>query len=131
MVLKIIFLICVVIFFFALGVFESFVISHLRKIKAKTDNLPNSNHHWNMDVYMNDIPQTEQNTSCLSSVPLRLYERGSQFNFPVPRAGEEILGVYYSGENSFEMTGIVEKVCYDTTMDRIIVECKCTDIYKI
>ena len=129
MVLKIISLICVVLFFFALGVFEIFVISHLREIKAKVDNTPK--HCWNMDVYMNDIPQTEQNTSCLSSVPLRLYERGSQFNFPVPRAGEEILGVYYSGENSFEMTGIVEKVCYDTTMDRIIVECKCTDIYKI
>ena len=129
MVLKIISLICVVVFFFALGVFEVFVITHLREIKAKVDNIPND--HWNMDVYMNDIPQTEQNTLFLSSVPLRLYERGSHFNFPVPRIGEEIYGIYRSVLNKFEMTGTVEKVCYDTNMDRIIVECKCTDIRKI
>ena len=129
MVLKIISLICVVVFFFALGVFEVFVITHLREIKVKVDNTPKN--CWNMDVYMNDIPQTEQNTLCLSSVPLRLYEKGSYFNFPVPRVGEEINGIYRSVFNKFKMIGTVEKVCYDTNMDRIIVECKCTDIYKI
>ena len=129
MVLKIISLICVTLFFFALGVFEVFVISHLREIKAKVDNM--YDHHWNMDVYMNDIPQTEQNTPRLSSVPLKLYKSDECLGCPIPREGEEINGVYYSDENIFVLSGIVDTVSYNIHKNRVIVECKCTDICKI
>ena len=102
---------------------------HLKAIKTKTDNIPQK--YWNMCVYMNDIPQTEQNPLHLSSVPLRVYERGIYFNFPVPRIGEEIYGIYRSGKDNFKMTGTVKNVCYNTNMDCITVECKCTEIHKI
>ena len=129
MILNIFCLICAGLFFFALGVFAIFVIFKLRKIDSQLDNIPK--HHWSMSVYMNDIPQTEQNTLHLSSVPLRQYERGICFNFPVPHIGEEIYGIYRSGKNRFEMTGTVENACYNTNMDWIAVECKCTDIRKL
>ena len=129
MILNIFCLICAGLFFFALGVFAIFVIFKLRKIDSQLDNIPK--HHWSMSVYMNDIPQTEQNTLHLSSVPLRQYERGIHFNFPVPHIGEEIYGIYRSGKNRFEMTGTVENACYNTNMDWIAVECKCTDIRKL
>ena len=129
MVLNIISLFCVILVSVALGIFAYFVIVHLKAIKTKTDSIPK--YHWSMGVYMNDIPQTEQNPLHLSSVPLRLYERGICFNFPVPHIGEEIYGIYRSGKDNFTMTGTVENVCYNTNMDCITVECKCTEIRKI
>ena len=129
MILKIISLICAGLFFFSLGVFEAFVIFKLRKIDSQLDSI--LKYHWSMSVYMNNIPQTEQNTLHLSSVPLRQYERGVCFNFPVPHIGEEVYGIYCSGKNSFKMTGTVKKVHYDTHMDWIKVECECTDICRI
>ena len=102
---------------------------HLKAIKTKTDSIPQK--YWSMCVYMNDIPQTEQNPLHLSSVLLRVYERGIYFNFPVPRIDEEIYGIYHSGKDNFKMTGTVENVCYNTNMDCITVECKCTEIRKI
>ena len=83
-----------------------------------------------MGVYMNNIPQTEQNTARLGSVPVKIYERGEYSDTPVPRKGEEILGVYSSGEDRFEMRGIVNTVVYNVDLDWIVVECKCIDIRK-
>ena len=111
-------------------VFVDFVISKLRKIDAKTDNIPKLKHSWSMGVYMNDIPQNEQNTLYLGSVSLRIYERDKYSDLPVPRVGEEVSGIYRSGENRFDMNGIVTSVHYNTNMDWITVECKCTDIRK-
>ena len=45
--------------------------------------------------------------------------------------GEEIGGIYCSGENRFELTGIVKNVFYNTDMNLIVVSCKCIDIQKI
>ena len=109
-------------------VFAIFVISKLRKIDSQTDSI--SKHCWSMRVYMDDIPQNEQNTLRLGSVPLKTYERDDYSDFPVPRVGEEVGGVYYSGENKFEMTGVVSSVFYNTNMDLIVVECNCIEIHK-
>ena len=129
MIQNIIYLICAILVSVAIGIFVVFIIFHLKEIKTKTDSIPK--YHWSMGVYMNDIPQTEQNPLHLSSVPLRVYERGICFNFPVPHIGEEIYGIYRSGKDNFTMTGTVENVCYNTNMDWITVECKCTEIRNI
>lgn len=123
-------IICAGLFFFSLGVFEIFVIFELRKIDSKTDSILTSKHHWSMGIYMNDIPQNEQNTAHIASVPLKIYHRDEYLNIPVPRKGEEISGVYVS-DNRFYMVGIVEDVFYNTDMDWIVVECKCIDIRKM
>ena len=129
MAISIICIICAVLFFFSLGVFEAFVISKLRKISSQTDNIPK--HHWDMGIYMNDIPQTEQNTAHLGSVSLKICERGEYSDLPVPRVGEEVGGVYYSGEDKFEMTGTVTRVFYNVDIGWIVASCKCTDIQKL
>ena len=131
MILKIISLICVAIFFFSLGVFEIFVILYLREINTKTDNIPTLKHHWDMGIYMNHIPQTEQNVEMLSSIPLKIYANGECLDTPIPRKGEKISGVYYSGENKFEITGVVEDIFYNIDIDWIVVECGCIDIRKL
>lgn len=113
------------------GVFASFVVFHLREIKAKTDNIPTSKPHWSMGIYMNDIPQTEQNTAHLGSVSLKICERGEYSDLLVPRVGEEVSGVYYSGEDKFEMTGTVTRVFYNVDIGWIVASCKCTDIQKL
>ena len=128
MVLQIINLICVILASLIAGVFIAFVVFKLRKIDSQTDNIPK--HHWSMNIYMNDIPQNEQNTARLVSVPLKLYYRDEYLNIPVPRKGEDIGGVYIS-DNKFYMIGIVEDVFYNTDRDCIVVECKCTEIHKI
>ena len=122
-------MICEILVILAAGAFALFVVASLREINSKIDSIPK--HHWGMGVYMDDIPQNEQNTSRLVSVPLKIYERSEYSDIPVPRKGEEIFGVYYSGEHKFEMTGIVKDVFYNTDMNLIIVECKCTEIHKI
>ena len=129
MALSIFCLICAGLFFFALGAFASFVISKLRKIDSQTDSI--HKYHWRMGIYMDDIPQNEQNIIRLGSVPLKIYEGDEYLNLPVPRVGEEVGGVYHSGENRFEMTGTVEYVFYNTSMNLIVVSCKCTDIQKL
>ena len=125
MVLRII---CGILVILAAGAFALFVVASLREINSKIDSIPK--HHWGMGVYMDDIPQNEQNTSRLISVPLKIYDKSEYSDIPVPRKGEEIFGVYDNGENRFEMTGIVKSVFYNTDMDLIIVECKCIDIRK-
>ena len=128
MVLQIINLICVILAGLIAGVFIAFVVFKLRKIDSQTDNISKPRHPWGMGVYMDEIPQ---NTARLVSVPLKIYEGCDYSDIPVPRKGEEIFGVYYSGEHKFEMTGIVKDVFYNTDMNLIIVECKCTEIHKI
>ena len=128
---NIIYLICIVLIGFPVGVFAAFVISKLREIKNKTDNIPTSKLHWSMGVYIDDIPQNEQNILHLGSVPLKIYEGDEYSNLPIPRVGEEVGGIYHSSENRFEMTGIVEHVFYNTNMNLIVVSCKCTDIQKL
>ena len=130
MVLRMIYLICIALTGFSVGAFVSFVISKLREIKDKTDNIPTSKLHWSMGVYMDDIPQTDQNSAGIVSVPLKIYDKSEYSDIIVPRKGEEISGVYDIGKNRFEMTGIVKSVFYNTDMDLIIVECKCIDIRK-
>ena len=125
MVLRII---CGILVILAAGAFALFVVASLREINSKIDSIPK--HHWGMGVYMDDIPQNEQNTSRLISVPLKIYDKSEYSDIPVPRKGEEIFGVYDNGENRFEMTGIVKSVFYNTDMDLVIVECKCIDIRK-
>ena len=129
MVLQIINLICVILASLIAGVFIAFVVFKLRKIDSQIDNI--LKHNWSMSIYMNDIPQNEQNTAKLVSVPLKLYYRGEYSDIPVPRKGEEIFCVYDNGEHKFEMTGIVKDVFYNTDRDCIVVECKCTEIHKI
>ena len=124
-------IICIALLFLGVGVFTSFVVFHLREIKAKTDNIPTSKPHWSMGIYMNDIPQTEQNTAHLGSVSLKICERGEYSDLPVPRVGEEVGGVYYSGEDKFEMTGIVTRIFYNVDIGWIVASCKCTDIQKL
>ena len=125
MVLRII---CGILVILAAGAFALFVVASLREINSKIDSIPK--HHWGMGVYMDNIPQNEQNTSRLVSVPLKIYDKSEYSDIIVPRKGEEIFGVYDIGENRFEMTGIVKSVFYNTDMDLIIVECKCIDIRK-
>lgn len=122
-------IICAVLFFFSLGVFEAFVISKLREIDSQTDST--LKYHWSMSIYMNDIPQTDQNIACLGSVSLKIYKKGEYSDFIIPRVDEEIHGIYHSGENKFALSGIVTKVFYNTDIDFIVVECKCTDIQKL
>ena len=125
-----IYLICIALIGFSVGAFAFFVISKLRKIDSQTDNIPKSNYYWSMGIYMNDIPQNDQNTPNLASIPLKIYKKGEYSELLVPRNGEEISGVYYSGENKFEMTGVVTRVFYNTDMGFIVVDCKCTEIRK-
>ena len=120
--------ICGLLVILAAGAFVPFVVFKLRKIDSQTDNIPK--HNWSMSIYMNDIPQNEQNTARLVSVPLKLYYKDEYLNIPVPRKGEDIGGVYIS-DNKFHMMGIVEDVFYNTDIDCIVVECKCTEIHKI
>lgn len=129
MVLSIISLICAGLFFFSLGVFEVFVIFKLRKIDSQTDSI--SQKYWGMTVYMDNIPQNEQNILKLNSVPVKIYERGEYSDFPVPYIGAEVGGIYYSGQHKFSMVGIVSNVHYNTDLDLIVVSCKCTEIRKI
>ena len=126
---SIISLIFVTLICFSAIVFAIFVVSNLKKINTKTDSIPK--HRWSMRIYMDDIPQNEQNTSRLGSVPLKTYERDDYSDLPVPRVGEEVGGVYCSGENRFDMNGTVTSVYYNIDMDLIVVECKCTEIHKI
>ena len=79
---------------------------------------------------MDDIPQNEQNTLCLGSVPLKMYEGYEYSDLPVPRVGDEVGGIYHSDPHKFDMNGIVTSVYYNTDMDLIVVECKCMDIHK-
>ncbi len=129
MALKIIYLICIALIGFLIGVFASFAISKLRKIDFQIDDI--HKYHWRMGIYMDDIPQNEQNILRLGSVPLKIYEGDEYSDLPVPHKGEKVGGVYHSGENRFEMTGIVERVFYNTNMNLIVVSCKCTDIQKL
>ena len=126
---SLIYFICGILVIFAAGEFAPFVISTLKKINAKTDSIPK--HHWGMGIYMDDIPQNGQNTRHLSSVPLKLYERGEYSDLIVPREDEKVFGVYVSDQQRFELTGIVERVFYNTIIDCVIVSCKCTETHKI
>ena len=130
MIQSIIGLICLALIGCSVGAFASFVISKLGDINAKTNNIPKPKHHWSMGIYMDDIPQNEQNTAYLDSVPLKIYERGEYSDLLIPRVGEEVGGVYYSGKDKFEMKGIVTRVFYNTNLDWIVVSCKCTEIRK-
>ena len=129
MALRIIYLICIALICFSVGAFVSFVISKLRKIDFQTDSIPK--HHWSMGIYMNNIPQNEQNVLHLGSVPLKIYEKGEYSEIAVPHIGEEVGGVYYSGQHKFSMEGIVTNVHYNTDLDLIVVTCKCAGIRKI
>ena len=129
MVLNIVSLICAGLFFFSLGVFEVFVIFKLRKIDSQIDSIPQK--YWGMTVCMDDIPQNEQNILNLSSVPLKIYEKGEYSDLLVPHIGAEVGGIYYSGQYKFSMEGIVTNVYYNTDLDLIVVSCKCTEIRKI
>ena len=104
-------------------------ISILQKINAKTNNIPK--HHWSIGIYMEDIPQNEQNTQHLGSIPLKIYERGKYSELLIPREGETVYGVYVSNQQKFELTGIVVNVFYNVNIDCIVVSCKCTDIKKL
>ena len=125
MVLRII---CGILVILAAGAFALFVVASLREINSKIDSIPK--HHWGMGVYMDEIPQNEQNTANIVSVPLKIYDKSEYSDIIVPRKGEEISGVYIS-DNKFYMMGIVEDVFYNTDIDCIVVECKCTEIHKI
>ena len=129
MVLKIISFFCAILVSVAIGIFVAFIIFHLKEIKAKTDSIPKR--HWCMTVYMDDIPRNEQNILHLGSVPLKMYEKGEYLDLPVPRVGEEVGGVYHSGQHKFSMEGIVTNVHYNSDLDLIVVSCKCTEIRKI
>lgn len=128
MILSIFSLICIALIGFSIGGFMSFVIFKLRKIDSQTDSIPK--HNWSMGIYMNDIPQNEQNSLYVSSIPFKIYNWEEYSDLPVPHVGEEISGVY-GYENRFEMKGIVNSVYYNTDIDWIVVECKCTDIRKL
>ena len=121
-------IICGILVILAVGAFAPFVVASLREINSKIDSIPK--HHWGMGVYMDNIPQNEQNIARLVSVPLKIYEKSEYSDIPVPRKGEDIGGVYIS-DNKFYITGIVEDVFYNTDRDCIVVECKCTEIHKI
>ena len=129
MVLKIISIICVILMSLAAGVFTAFVIFKLKKIDANTDSIPK--HYWGMTVYMDDIPQVGQNTKKLGYAIVQIYEGCYYSDLPVPHKGEEVSGVYYIDENKVEMTGIVNRVHYNTDDDWIVVRCKCTDVKEV
>ena len=126
---SLIYFICGILAIFAAVVFALFVISTLKKINTKTDSIPT--HHWSMGIYMEDIPQNEQNPLHLGSVPLKIYERGEYSGLLIPREGEKVYGVYASDQQRFELTGIVVSVFYNVNIDCIVVSCKCTEIRKI
>ena len=128
MVINIIYLICVILVSIAAGGFAAFIIFNLSEINHKNDNIPE--HHWSMGVYMNDIPQNYQNILPLSNIKLKIYEGDEYSDFPVPRIGEEVCGVYYGDHYIFDMKGIVTSVYYYTDIDWIEVSCKCTYIHK-
>ena len=121
--------ICVILVSIVGGTFIDFVISKVGEINAKKDNIPK--HHWSMAVYMDNIPQNEQNVLHLGSVPLKIYEKGEYSEIAVPHIGEEVGGVYYSGQRKFSMEGIVTNVHYNTDLDLIVVSCKCTEIRNL
>lgn len=129
MVLNIVSLICAGLFFFSLGAFEVFVIFKLRKIDSQIDSIPQK--YWGMTIYMDNIPQNEQNILNLSSVPVKIYEKGEYSDLPVPYIGAEVGGIYYNGQQKFSMVGIVSNIHYNTDLDLIVVSCKCTEIRKI
>ena len=132
MVLNIVSLFCVILVSVTLGIFINYVIInivHLKAIKTKTNSIPKK--YCGMTVCMDDIPQNEQNILNLSSVPLKIYEKGEYSDLLVPHIGEEVGGIYYSGQHKFSMEGIVTNVYYNTDLDFIIVSCKCTEIRKI
>ena len=129
MVLKIISIICVILMSLAAGVFTAFVIFKLKKIDANTDSIPK--HYWGMTVYMDDIPQVGQNTKKLGYAIVQIYEGCYYSDLPVPHKGEEVSGVYYIDENKVEMTGIVDRVHYNTYDDWIMVRCKFTDVKEV
>lgn len=101
--------ICVILVSIVAGTFTDFVISKLGEINAKKDSISNPKRHWSMGIYMDDIPQNEQNTAYLGSVPLKIYERGEYSDLIIPRVGEEVGGVHYSGKDKFEMRGNCNK----------------------
>ena len=133
MVLNIISFFFVILVSIAIGIFIYFVLVHLKEIKTKIDSIPQK--HWDMVVYMDDIPQNEQNILHLGSVPLKIYESSEYSYLIVPHIGEEVSGIYYSGNHEFSMKfsmeGIVTNVHYNTDLDLIVVSCKCTEIRKI
>ena len=136
MVLNIVSLLCVILVSVALGIFINSVIInivHLKAIKTKTDSIPQK--YWGMTIYMDNIPQNEQNILNLGSVPLKIREIGEYSDLIVPHIGEEVSGIYYSGNHEFSMKfsmeGIVTNVHYNTDLDLIVVSCKCTEIRKI
>ena len=133
MVLKIISFFCAILVSVAIGIFIYFILGHLKEIKTKIDSIPQK--HWDMVVYMDDIPQNEQNILHLGSVPLKIHESSEYSYLIVPHIGEEVSGIYYSGNHEFSMKfsmeGIVTNVHYNTDLDLIVVSCKCTEIRKI
>ena len=133
MIQSVIYLICTILVSVAMGIFVAFIIFHLKEIKAKTDSIPKR--HWCMTVYMDEIPQNEQNILHLGSVPLKMYEKDEYSDLIVPHIGEEVSGIYYSGNHEFSMKfsmeGIVTDIHYNTDLDLIVVSCKCTEIRKI
>ena len=133
MVLNIISFFCVILVSIAIGIFIYFILGHLKEIKTKIDSTPKK--HWDMVVYMDDIPQNEQNILHLGSVPLKIHESSEYSDLIVPHIGEEVGGIYYSGNHEFSMKfsmkGIVTNVHYNTDLDLIVVSCKCTEIRKI
>ena len=132
MVLNIVSLLCVILLSVTLGiVINSVIINivHLKAIKTKTDSIPQK--YWGMTVYMDNIPQNEQNILNLGSVPLKIYEKGEYSDLPVPYIGAEVGGIYYNGQQKFSMVGIVSNIHYNTDLDLIVVSCKCTEIRKI
>ena len=133
MVLNIISFFCVILVNVVIGIFVYFVLVHLKEIKTKIDSIPQK--HWDMVVYMDDIPQNEQNILHLGSVPLKIHESSEYSYLIVPHIGEEVSGIYYSGNHEFSMKfsmeGIVTDIHYNTDLDLIVVSCKCTEIRKI
>lgn len=133
MVLNIISFFCVILVSIATGIFVAFIIFHLKEIKTKTDSIPQK--HWDMVVYMEDIPQNEQNILHLGSVLLKTYARAEYSDLIIPHIGEEVGGTYYSGQHEFSMKfsmeGIVTDVHYNTDLALIVVSCKCNKIRKI
>ena len=129
MVLNIISFFCVILVSITIGIFIYFILGHLKEIKTKIDSIPQK--YWGMTIYMDDIPQNEQNILNLGSVPLKICEKGEYSDLPVPYIGAEVGGIYYSGQHKFSMVGIVSNIHYNTDLDLVVVSCKCTEIRKI
>ena len=81
MVLNVISFFCAILLGIGIGTFIAFIISYLKGIKTKVDSIPE--HKWSMRIYMDDIPQTEQNTSYLRCVLLKTYENSKYSYFPI------------------------------------------------